>query len=60
MEQRDGRGKRGGIEVAKARGGRGRVGGRCNTHYTNYMAPVNDQLPTVIQCTSPSFPSHTY
>ena len=39
-----GRGREGG------RGGRGRgggVGGRRNTHYTNYMAPVNDQLPTV-------------
>ena len=25
----------------------GQRGRRCNTHYTNYMAPVNDQLPTV-------------
>ena len=43
-----GRGRRGG------RGGRavrevweGQRGRRCNTHYTNHMAPVNDQLPTV-------------
>ena len=39
------------VGVAKARGGRGKgvrgVGRRCNTHYTNYMAPANDQLPTV-------------
>ena len=40
------------VRVWGGRGQRGRVGqaeveGRCNTHYTNYMAPVNDQLPTV-------------
>ena len=48
-----------GLEVRRGREGEGREGkrgevggadsggGRCNTHYTNYMAPVNDQLPTV-------------
>ena len=36
-----------GWEGQRGRDGRGRGGGRCNTHYTDYMAPVNDQLPTV-------------
>ena len=44
---RGGRGKRGRVGGALGRGRRGRGGGRCNTHYTNYMTPVNDQLPTV-------------
>ena len=37
----------GGMGVAEGEGWEGQRGGRCNTHYTNYMAPVNDQLPTV-------------
>ena len=37
----------GGEGGTERRGGRGRGGGRCNVQYTNYMAPVNDQLPTV-------------
>ena len=37
----------GGKSREEGRRGRGRGGGRCSVHYTNYMAPVNDQLPTV-------------
>ena len=43
----EGERQRGEVGGAERRGRRGRGGGRCYTHYTNYLAPVNDQLPTV-------------